>query len=156
MKIVRAQDKFVCQLAAREKQVLFDLLNLYPRIPPGHYQEKTSEKKAAIQPSASQRLLDEALASQRAENRKHVQDFLTDTQRCLPMAGGWRMSLSSTELEWLLQILNDVRVGSWILLGSPDDQKLLAMFNEKTAPDFLAMEMAGHFEMQMLKALEGL
>ena len=52
-------------------------------------------------------------------------------------------------MDWVLQVLNDVRVGSWVLLGSPEE---LAMdLNEKTAPHFRAMEMAGYFQAQFLR-----
>jgi hypothetical protein len=50
-----------------------------------------------------------------------------------------------------MQVLNDVRVGSWVILGSPD--KKPAELNATTAPHFLAMEMAGYFQMQLLEAL---
>ena len=38
-------------------------------------------------------------------------------------------------------------------LGSPEEKP--ARLNEKTAPHFWAMEMAGYFQMQLLEALEG-
>jgi len=67
---------------------------------------------------------------------------------------GPRLSLSPSELEWLLKILNDVRVGSWIILGSPEQGMEFKLLNEKTAPDFWAMEMSGQFQMRFLEALE--
>ena len=104
-------------------------------------------------PDSSQRLLEESLAEQRAENKRQIQAFLTDERRFEPAETGWRFSLSAAELEWLLQVLNDVRVGSWIQLGSPDEKLETKLLNDKTAPHFWAMEMAGHFQMGMLAAL---
>ena len=72
--------------------------------------------------------------------------WLSETQ-----AGG---VASGSELEWLLQILNDVRVGSWIILGSPEQAMEFKLLNEKTAADFWAMEMSGQFQMNFLAALE--
>jgi len=63
-------------------------------------------------------------------------------------------SRTIAEIEWLLQILNDVRVGSWLSLGSPDEELELSLLNAKTAPHFWTMQLAGEFEMRLLKALE--
>jgi len=55
-----------------------------------------------------------------------------------------------------LQVLNDVRVGSWIALGSPDPESgKKILFNEKLLPHFRTMELAGAFEMVFLDALSG-
>ena len=150
MKIVRAGDRFIVQAGRREKHLLLGLLKLYPRIPTAH-----RLKKAVRSPDSSQRLLDEALAEQRAENKKQVEAFLQEPRRFKQTEAGWQFSLSPAELEWLLQILNDIRVGSWINLGSPEQKLEVRLMNEETAPHFWAMEMAGHFQMEMLEALKG-
>jgi len=147
VKIVRLGDHFSCQLGKDERTLLWDLLNLYPCI------------SSTVQPSlpggrnSSHDLLEEALAEQRAQNKKRVQLFLRDRQPSEDSDKNFRFSLSTAELEWLLQILNDVRIGNWIFLGSPDEKFELKLLDEKTAPHFWAMEMAGHFEMQILSAL---
>ena len=69
----------------------------------------------AAGPEANQQLLDEALAEQRAENKKQVQALLADPRRFEHTETGARLSLSPAEVEWLLQVLNDIRVGK---LGS--------------------------------------
>jgi len=148
VKIVRVGDHFLCQLGRDERTLLWDILNLYPCI------------SSAAQPgspgswNSNNQLLEEALTEQRAENKKRVQIFLRDRYRFQHSDKDLRLSLSTAELEWLLQILNDVRIGNWILLGSPDEKFELKMLDEKTAPHFWAMEMAGHFEMQILSALK--
>jgi hypothetical protein len=65
----------------------------------------------------------------------------------------WRLVLSPADVEWLLQILNDIRVGSWLMLGSPEEE--LEVLSEKNAPHLLAMHMSGHFQMELLEALGG-
>ncbi len=149
MKIVRAGDHFLCQLGRGERTLLWDLLRLYPCIssatPPG-----LSER-----PNSSKELLEDALSEQRTENKKRVQTFLGNEHRFEDSEKGFKFSVSTAELEWLLQILNDVRIGSWISLGSPDEKLELKLLDEKTAPHFWAMEMAGNFEMQILSALRG-
>jgi hypothetical protein len=81
-----------------------------------------------------------------------LQTLLADPHRLDRTDLGARLSLSPAEAEWFMQVLNDIRVGSWILLGSPDG-KPLELTPEK-APHFVAMERAGYFQMQLLAALE--
>jgi len=51
--------------------------------------------------------------------------------------------------------LNDIRVGSWIKLGSPDpDASRRGGWTEETAPYWLTMELCGAFQMVLLDALD--
>jgi hypothetical protein len=153
VKLIRVtKGNFLFQLGKREKHLLLQVLHLYPRIPPSTFRlSKTGKLPDA---EANQRLLDESLAEQREQNRKTLNAFLTDTRRFTDIESGSRLSISPSELEWLLQILNDVRVGSWIILGSPEQAMEFKLLNEKTASDFWAMEMSGQFQMRFLEAVE--
>lgn len=153
MKLLRAtKTRFLFQLGKREKHLLLRVLRLYPRIPPATFRLSKSGKLPDAE--ANQHLLDESLAEQRQENRKMLDAFLTAPRRFIETESGPRLSVSHSELEWLLQILNDVRVGSWIILGSPEQGMEFNLLNEKTAPDFWAMEMSGHFQMRFLEAID--
>ena len=149
MKIVRTGDKFIFHASSREKNLLQGVLKLYPLIPSAHHL-----KKAGLSPESSRKLLDEALAEQRAESKKQLQAFLTATGRFAKTEAGWSFSLSTGELEWLLQVLNDIRVGSWINLGAPEEKLDVSWINNETAPHFWTMEIAGAFQMEMLSALK--
>jgi len=152
MKLVRStKARRVFQLTHRETRLLVQMLALYPRVPPAHHVLSQSGRRPDRE--ANQRLLDEALAEQRAENKQQVRALLEDPQRLAHTETGSRLSLSPAEVDWLMQVLNDVRVGSWVILGSP--QAKLPELNETTAPDVVAMELAGHFQMQLLAALRG-
>ena len=151
MRITRSAKLLVLHLSPREKRLLSEVLELYPQIPPGHlHLSKSAKGKEA---EANQRLLDEALAEQRQENKRLLQAFLVDPQRWKEDKSGSRLTLSHTEADWLLQVLNDVRVGSWVILGSPEQIHELALLNEKTAPYFWAMEISGLFQQQLIEAL---
>jgi hypothetical protein len=153
VKLIRVtKGNFTFQLGKREKLLLFQVLRLYPRIPPATFRLSKSAKVPDAE--ANQRLLEESLTEQRAENRKTLQAFLTDPNRFIDGESGSRLSVSPSELEWILQILNDVRVGSWVILGSPEQGMEFKLLNEKTASDFWAMEMAGQFQMRFLEAME--
>jgi hypothetical protein len=154
VKLIRASPgKLLFHLSKRERNLLVEVLKLYPRIPSGH--QPLSKSLKIPNREANQRLLNEALAEQRAECKKHLHSFLADPRRFEEDQTGCRFGLSASEPEWLLQILNDIRVGSWINLGSPEPPLEIKLLNAKTAPDFWAMEMAGHFQMQLIAAMEG-
>ena len=151
MKLVRAtKTKLVFDLGQREEQQLLRLLKLYPCVPPTHH--VLSESDRLPDAAVNQQLLDEALAEQRVQNKKQLQALLADPHRLEHLESSARLSLSPAETEWFLQVLNDIRVGSWILLGSPDGKPV--ELNPARAHHFLAMERAGYFQMQLLEALE--
>ena len=151
MKLVRStKTRLVFDLGQREEQMLLRLLKLYPCVPPAHH---VLGKACQLPDSeANQQLLDEALAEQRAQNKKQLQALLADPNRLEHTESGARLSLSPAEAEWFMQVLNDIRVGSWILLGSPDGKPL--ELTPAKAPHFVAMERAGYFQMQLLEGLE--
>ncbi len=152
MKLVRqTKTRLLFHLGHRETHLLTHILKLYPRVPPAHHRLTRSGQLPDRE--ANQRLLDEALAEQRAENRNQLRALLADPRRFATTDAGSRLSLSPAEVEWLMQVLNDIRVGSWVLLGSPEEK--FPAVNDSTAPNYVAMEMAGYFQMQLLEALEG-
>jgi hypothetical protein len=151
LKVTRAANRFHIQLGAREKRLLFELFALYPRIPPAHHQ--LSKSGSIPDPQSNQQLLDEALAEHRAESKRQLNALISDPKHLNEIRGGWRLSLSRAELETLLQALNDVRVGSWLLLGSPDPNLNPAGINEKNGQDYMAMELAGYFQMRLIEDL---
>ena len=147
----RGGGKWVFYLEEEEKTLLFALLERYPVMPPVY--QPLSRTARGGEPGTDQRLLEEALAEHRRENRKHLQQLLKSGHRIRTMASGFRLSLSDTEIEWLLQMLNDVRVGSWIALGAPEDDLCDFELNETTVMHAWAMEMAGYFQSGFLAAL---
>jgi hypothetical protein len=149
--IRRSETKLVFHLGQREGSLLLGLLKRYPCVPPAH--QPLSKAGQIPKQQENQQLLDEALAEQRAELKEQVQRLLADPQRLHKEDHGFRLSISPAEAEWLLQVLNDIRVGSWVVLGSPQDT--LDSLNPRTARDFWAMEMAGAFESVLLEALDG-
>lgn len=151
MKLLRVQDnRYLFKLEKGEKELLMLVLRLYPVIPSG---QQPLSKSSAPGDNPSQRLLDEALAEQRKENKKLVDNLLGDKRHFSEANDSWRMKLTSEEIEWLLQVLNDVRVGNWILLGSPDEEVWHSEADSQNAPYVWAMEMAGDFQMELLEAV---
>ncbi len=151
MNVVRASDdEFVFHLGKREKKLLLDVLKLYPCVPSAHF--KISNTGKLSDPENTQKLLDEALAEQRAENKKQLEGLMAHPERFKAQGHGWNLTLTPAELEWLLQILNDIRVGSWVMLGSPDPMP--GPIDATTTPHIWAMELCGYFQMHLLEATE--
>ena len=155
MKLLRARrDHLVFEISRDEKRLLFEILKLYPLVSETHH--RLSRKSNIVQPKDHQRLLDESLADQRKENQKNVQVLLNEPGRFDAAPPGFHLKITRPEIEWLLQVLNDIRVGSWIALGSPDPESgKPAVYDEKTVPRYQTMELAGAFEMVFLEALTG-
>jgi hypothetical protein len=153
VRVTRSDRQWVLHLSTRERRLLFEILKLYPRMPVGHL--RLSQSGAGTEAEANQRLLEEALAEQRKENKQRLQALLADAERWKEIKPGFRLALSAGEIEWLLQVLNDIRVGSWVALGSPEQIYQLALLNETTAPHFWAMEISGLFQQPLIEALGG-
>jgi len=139
--------KFLFQLGDTEKRLLLAVLDRYPVVPPAHQRlSRTGDDQN------SQHLLNEALADQRRENKKQLQALLKSRRRFQRLKTGCRLKLSAGDVEWLLQVFNDIRVGSWVILGSPDQDWHLVV-DDNTAPHVWAMELSGYFQSRLLEAL---
>jgi hypothetical protein len=154
VKLIEAdKERFVFHVGKREKLLLLGVLKLYPLVPPAHH--RLSKKSGTSEATRErQHLLEEALAEQRSANKKHLEKFLNDPARFCEMEPGFRLTLSPGDLEWLLQVLNDIRIGGWLLLGCPDEGSKGVKLTTKTARYFWAMEMSGFFQMSLLAAVE--
>jgi hypothetical protein len=155
MRLLRANaEALVFLLGKRDYVILRAVLSRYPAIPPGH--RRLSRELRGEAADDNQRLLDDALAEQRAENRQRLLTFLQEPGRFTQLKQSWRFTLTPADADWLLQVLNDIRVGSWIQLGSPDFEAGEKVdLSEETAPYFWAMEAAGEYEFDLLRALGG-
>ena len=149
MKLLRAEnDRYLFLLAKQEKDLLAITLGLYPVIPSAHQ----PLSKSSTPDQANQRLLDEALAEQRKENKKLIQDLLTDTKHFQETEDAVEMTLTVAEIEWVLQVLNDVHVGHWLLLGSPEKRPRFSPASQN-ARHVLAMDLACMFQSDLLGAI---
>jgi hypothetical protein len=155
VKLIEATgDTITFHLEKREKLLLEELIKLYPVISKSYF--KTAKGRAATPDGIDPVILEEALAHQQAENRRELDKMLGEAGRFQETENGHLLRLSFHQAEWLLQVLNDVRVGSWLRLGSPDLQAMeLVELNEKTTPHYWAMEVCGLFESCLLQALRG-
>ena len=146
-------DQLVFQLGRREKDIFSELLKMYPVVPTSHH--RISQETDSPAGQANQALLEEALTDHRKEKKLELEAMMADPARFQQIPGGSRLRLTAYELEWLLQVLNDVRVGCWLNLGSPDEKLgTIPRLNAQNAHNLWAMELCGHFEACFLAALE--
>ena len=154
MKLIKREEThYTFLIGKREREMLFTLLRRYPVVIGGHY--RTRHPAKTDEAKKNQQLLEEALAEQQKENRKQLELMLTQTGRFAENDLGFTFRLNDSELEWLLQVLNDIRVGSWVQLGEPNqDATPQIALTEQNMQLAWAMEMAGLFQHSLLEATE--
>jgi hypothetical protein len=156
VKLVRASpEAVILNLAEIERERFAQILGLYPVLPPAY--QPLSRSLPVGSAGEEQRLLDDALAEQRDALRGQIQKWLRTGNRFRQVTAGFNFTLLRADAEWLLQVLNDIRVGQWLLLGAPeemphaDDVKTL---RPELRRAWVTMELSGMFQVQILRALE--
>ena len=150
MKLLRVEnDRYFFHLVPREKDLLAVILRLYPVVPPAH---QPLSKSSPLEP-ATERLLNEALAEQRKENKKLIEQLLGDKRRFRETEDSVEMILTAGDIEWVLQVLNDVHVGNWVLMGSPETRPRFSP-ESKDARFVVAMDLACMFQSELLQAID--
>jgi hypothetical protein len=142
-------DLLVYQMEPREKMFLLGMLQLYPL----NTSAAVLSKSAPIS-EEDQRLLDDSLKSSRQENRKQIDTLLNNCRWLKEHEEGYRLTLPQGEALWLLEILNDLRVGCWNILGRPDPHHKPAAISATNSSYFATMQISGYFQLQLLKGLE--
>jgi hypothetical protein len=141
-------------IGKREREMLFSLLQRYPAVLTAHYRDRNPPKDHDAK--KNQELLQEALAETQKETRKQLEQMLAEPGRFIENDFGYTFKLSHSEIEWMLQMLNDVRVGSWIQLGEPNpdsaDSPEKPPLNEQTVMLYWSMEIAGLFQHALLES----
>jgi hypothetical protein len=154
VKLIKRQgDAFVFHVGKREKRLLFEVLKLYPLIPAAP--PRVGKSSDAGPAAGNQKLLQEALAERKQENKRQLLSLLKGDRRFQETDVGYRLTLTAPQIEWLLQVINDIRVGSWLMLGEPDETKGQPIeLNQQNARYYAAMEFCGYFQITLLDAFE--
>ena len=156
MKLSRdAHGRFLLRVNLRERICLEAMLELYPLIPADHHQITRSnpavESKHATQ---AREFLVEDIQAQKARHRAELDRLFQDRARYARDGNGATLRVEPDQVEWLLQVLNDVRVGSWLKLGAPDSRARRPLhLNRANARLYMAMELSGLIQVHFLRAL---
>ena len=155
MRLIRLQeDSLEFEFTPDEKDLFLVLLDLYPVVPASH--NRLNKKTGLPDAAENQQLLEETLDSQRKENKRYLDTLVDEVSRFKKVEGGHGITFTRAEMENLLQVLNDIRVGSWIALGSPLQEQRARMLKEKKSLTYLMhMDLAGAFETYFLAAMNG-
>ena len=139
-------------LTASERTLLKHILGLYPVVPPAHQKLSKSHTRGAA--AEDQHLLDVALAEQRASHTQRRDAWLAQPGRFQKAKAGCVLTLPRADIEWLLQVLNDIRIGNWLLLGAPEERLEPDDLDPKLHRIWAAMELSGMFQLAVLHAME--
>lgn len=152
MKVIASDDKAVTFLLDADEQRFFlQLLRLYPLTPVTHPRLSREINDGRVE--EYQKQLEEALAAERGRNRAHVETWLAAQGRFPEGEEGVRLVIERSDSEWLLQVLNDVRVGSWLILGSPEESLAMPQTDDpKQFQAWAVMQATGFFQMFVLHA----
>jgi hypothetical protein len=129
-----------------EREMFTQVLDLFPL--------KKDSMRPISEDSQAQALLEKALHDERAKIRDDVQKLLRTSGELVidpDFNEFWDLKVTDAEIEWLLQILNNIRVGLWYQLGCPQptaDVKLEAALDDQLV--------RGHVIMQLCAAWEGM
>jgi hypothetical protein len=138
----------VYDLTLREGVLLRGLLGLYPAGAPAAAKITKSE----CDPKAAEReiLLNESLAEHREKLAVAARE-LAAPKKLVAKEEGWRIRLGPEERETLLQILNDLRVGSWRALGEPEStEPPSGPLSTEQVHHHGLMQLAAYFVVQLL------
>lgn len=151
--VERAGDRWVFGLGMREKALLERLLQFYPMRPEGG---ATLSREGGPGWEDAEGLLRETLREQRDELGAWSRVRLSEGAALHRSGQGWHLALEGGEVERLLQVLNELRVGAWTRLGCPEDLDAASLAADAgRAPMYMIMMLAGQFEMDVLHALNG-
>jgi hypothetical protein len=148
-----ASQVFRFQISKLERALLLATVQVFPVLDPSYHRLTKDPKDAR---PAEQRLLEEAMERQKNDHKTRVDQFLRAEAPVFQDSGDeLYLNLSDEQLEWLLQVLNDIRVGSWVQLGSPDiDVVRRSALSPDEARAVAAMDMSAYFQSGLLEAFK--
>jgi hypothetical protein len=136
------------QLKEKEAAVLVELIKKFPFAEIDHVKISNTEKDPDT--IEREKLLNESLSDHRRELKSLAQNLL-DQDKFKKIKSGQLLTLDSEEREILLQVLNDIRIGSWHVLGDPES---LESTPANPSNQYLAyrglMDVAGYFEIGLI------
>jgi hypothetical protein len=149
VKFLRTTDQGrVYALQPAELQMLLVVLGSFPLLNHSPAVSKSGEGGPLAE---AQQLLEEALAERRQAMRRELEQWVQAAGRFSRTAKSIEWHIENDHREWLLQILNDVRVGAWRGLGSPENlDAARESSDEESARQVALMELAGMFQMTLL------
>jgi hypothetical protein len=157
MKLVeRNEESLTLALRQRERELLVFLLRLYPALDPAY--QKLSKATVENHLEAAQEFLTESLTAEQNSNRQLIDQFIRGRLTPSHSEGGstLRLTLTLAEVDWLLRVINNVRVGCWTRLGRPEPPLATALkTGAQHVTELAAIELGMLVQDNLLEALNG-
>lgn len=155
MKFVRIREKpsglrwFVFHLGKQEVECLEAALGFYPLLEIVYQPLSRSGSVGRDK----QELLDDITRDRRTVRKKEILEFLSNSKNIRWDAPGtYRLALTMEQADWLLSVLNEIRVGCWNYLGCPELNKLNEReMDDEQCRERAIMDLCGYFEMGFLE-----
>lgn len=103
----------------------------------------------------AQQLLEESISSQQRADKQRLLAFAGQPGRWSKTMEGWSLVFNAEDADWFLQVLNDIRIGCWMRLGSPgygESRQPLPGIDREL--HYWAMEASGTIQSQILQVLQ--
>ncbi|MDA7916306.1 hypothetical protein N9B94_03635 [Verrucomicrobia bacterium] len=154
MKLLRRSGKVaVIELDAGEHFVVAELFKRYPVLPPSHFELSRCGEFEGMEEDEA--FLQETMSDEQMANVKELKELLTTEKYIKQVGDAYQIFLERPQIEWLLQVVNDIRVGSWAMLGSPEEVSDVEDF--ETDPSkrsyYFAMELSTMVQSVLLMSL---
>lgn len=151
MRLIEAnQGRTVIELGEAEWAFFQDLLHQYPLVP--NDKRELTRKGEGDEFDADTDLLRTNLEDLTGSNRKRLQKWLNNPDTFSQGTDHGQLTVQALDRDWLLQILNDLRVGSWQQLGCPNTTAINEL--ELETSNFRAlwcMELVGLLQSYLLR-----
>ena len=145
--------KLVFRFERPEREMFARILEMYPI--------QQGAMRAISDEDGAQELLEQALREQRRKLREEAERLLRSNGALVIDAEFnefWDLTLGAAEVEWLLQMLNDVRVGLWTQIGCPNpshDIKVKGEPSEELVRAHVIMQLCATWQAIMMQAVDG-
>ncbi len=141
----------IIELDATETKLLKHILSDYPLAP--NESRRLSAFADADELQEHTRLLQSSLNEHTRANRAKLQHWMASPETWQPRQNRTLLTIKTKDRNWLLQILNDLRIGSWQKLHCPGQEELAAVeLHPESAYPLWTMEISGLLQTLILNA----
>ena len=148
----KTDSALVLELGLAETDFLKQILSDYPLV--ANESRRFSAFADASEVRENTQLLQNSLNEHTQTNRAKLRAWLASPETWKPFPDRTLLSLKTEDCSWFLQILNDLRIGSWQKLNCFDPEELdSAELNRENTYPMLAMKISGFLQTLILNAL---
>jgi len=143
-------NRLIYRLETREAEHFRQLLGHFPFTPPVCASVSRTDSRDEV--CEREQLLNESLAEHRLQLRQLARE-LSGPEHLMELKSCWRLSVTPEQREFLLQVMNDIRVGCWEALGQPEPLPVMRPGLDAREYALISlMHLAGAFEHHLLEA----